>query len=297
MSFRYNASMENWDDYRFILALHRAGTLRRAAQLLRVNHATVSRRLQLLNKQLGTIIFEPSPKGYRLTQFGLTLLESAEKVEKLASHDLRKKLTSSSELAGKITLSIPPAIAHYLLLEPLNNFQIRYPKIQLNINTSYTVVDLDQCEADVVVRVMNQPQEHLLGYRIVTLGVNYYANQRYLDTRQPEDYRWITQPFVDTPPDWIKYSPFPQADVSLQLDDLMLRHLAAARGFGMIRGAAYIANQIDGLIPINTNTTKPYQDIWVLTHPELKNVPRISLLTEYLAEQLRAKKSLITGDQ
>lgn len=289
--------MENWDDYRFILALHRAGTLRRAAQTLGINHATVSRRLQLLNKRLGTTIFEPSPKGYRLTQFGLTLLQSAEKVEKLASHDLRKKQTNSSELAGKITLSVPPAIAQYLLLDTLNEFQIRNPQIQLNISTSYTVVDLDQCEADVVVRVMDYPQDHLLGYRLFAIGINYYATQTYLNSRQPQDYRWITPSFVDTPPDWIKQSPFPQADTSLKIDDLILRHLAAAKGFGMIRGAAYIAEQIEGLVPLNAEPAMPFQNIWVLTHPDLKNVPRISLLTEYLAEQLRAKKNLITGHQ
>lgn len=289
--------MENWDDYRFILALHRAGTLRQAAQSLGINHATVSRRLQLLNKRLGTTIFEPSPKGYRLTQFGLTLLQSAEKVEKLASHDLRKKQANTTELAGKITLSVPPAIAQFLLLDALNDFQIRYPQIKLNIDTSYSLVDLDQCEADVVIRVMSQPQEHLLGYRLGAIGINYYASQEYLDSRQPEDYRWITASFDNMPPDWIKCSPFPKADVSLKLDDLVLRHLAAARGFGMIRGAAYIAEQMGGLVPVTPEPTEPYHNIWVLKHPDLKDIPRVSLLTEFLAEQLRAKKNLITGYQ
>ena len=73
--------MENWDDYRLILSLHRGKTLRNAAQSLALNHSTVSRRLATLNHKYGTQVFESTAKGYNLTPLGSKLLSTALKIE------------------------------------------------------------------------------------------------------------------------------------------------------------------------------------------------------------------------
>lgn len=285
--------MENWDDYRLILAVYRGKTLRNAAQQLALNHSTVSRRLANLNQKYGADIFDLTPKGYALTASGKTLLTSAEKIEQLTLSDNRLKKTHQLELAGEINLSIPPAIGQYLLLEELHNFQQQHPEIILNMQTSYQLANLDKSEADVVIRVSNQPSEHLVGHRLFPIALSYYASAQYLSTRHETEYQWLTN--IGARPAWIENSPYPNASIAMRIEDLVLRHYAAAQGQGMTMGACYIADSIKGLRRIDKNMVFPHQDIWVLTHPDLRNVPRIKLLMTFLTNSLRMKEKLISG--
>ena len=47
----------DWDNLRFFLELARTGTLAGAARRLGVEHTTVSRRIQALEKQMGATLF------------------------------------------------------------------------------------------------------------------------------------------------------------------------------------------------------------------------------------------------
>src|SRR6185436_5576182 len=66
-----NAEMSlNWDDLRFVLALHRAGSLGAAARLLKVEQSTVSRRLSSLEAAVGTALVARTPEGVVLSDAG-----------------------------------------------------------------------------------------------------------------------------------------------------------------------------------------------------------------------------------
>ncbi|NVJ61482.1 MAG: LysR family transcriptional regulator [Gammaproteobacteria bacterium] len=288
--------MNNWDDYRLLIAINEGKSLRHSAQILGINHSTVSRRILALNERFGASVVEANQNGLLLTTVGEKLLNTAYEIEKLVSADKQFQHANSISLSGSIKLSLPPAIFQYLLFEELNQFQQMNPNVILNIDSNYDIVDLDQCEADVVIRVSNTPPEHLIGHRLFPIGVNFYANKDYLRDKKESELNWITPCFEKAAPDWIKHSPFPQVKIGLRIDDLILRHQAAANGYGMIRGACYIANEFDGLETIDNSPPIPLQDIWVLTHPRLINIPRIKTLIGYLTNVLKTKQSLIVGD-
>ncbi|QYK05354.1 LysR family transcriptional regulator [Shewanella zhangzhouensis] len=283
--------MDNWDDYRVILALARGQSLRAAAKQLSLNHATVSRRLAALNHRYAAPVFENSPQGLRLTALGLRLLAAAEQMELLIQGNRRDELAATDVLQGDIRLSLPPAIAQWLLLEELMAFQQQYPRIRLHIHCSYTLASLDSCEADIVVRVSNNPDEHLVGRRLFPVWLAYYCRPDYL-TKPANRLGWIT---ASGTPDWIATSPYPNAGVALVLDDLVLRHQVAAQRGGLVRGACYIADQMPQLQRIGDGKPHPFQDIWLLTHENLRAVPRIKLLMDYLADCLHRKRDLVEG--
>ena len=61
----------DWDNLRYFLELARAGTLVGAARRLAVDHTTVARRLQALEKQVGSALFAREAGGHRLTEAGV----------------------------------------------------------------------------------------------------------------------------------------------------------------------------------------------------------------------------------
>ena len=71
----------DWDNLRYFLELARAGTLVGAARRLAVDHTTVARRLQALEKQVGSRLFAREAGGHRLTEAGRALLPQVEAME------------------------------------------------------------------------------------------------------------------------------------------------------------------------------------------------------------------------
>lgn len=280
-----------WDDYRLILALHRQGTLRATARALGVNHSTVSRRLAALSSD----IFEKTSDGYRLIGKGLAALEAAKLMEGAILEAERKARAGPDQISGHVTLSIPQAFGQFLLLDDFAVFRKTHPAIKLTIKTSYAFADLDRSEADIVIRSTDNPPDHLVGRRLFPYYVAHYAAPDYLAMTPPEDRVWITLSDGDQRPDWIDRSPFPEAKVSMAMDDPTMRHRAALAGHGMISGACYMDDPNLGLVRLPGTVPRPKQDIWVLTHPDLRETPRIKLVMRFLINALISKRDLIEG--
>lgn len=283
----------NWDDYRLILALHRNRTLRATAKALGVNHSTVSRRLMALDQD----VFEKTPRGYAITIKGQAALKAAETMEQASLAAERKSRAGPNQVTGHVTLSIPQAIGQFLLLEDFAIFGRTYPQIKLTIKTSYAFADLDRSEADIVIRATQSPPDHLVGRRLFPFYVAQYCAPDYLETTPPEQRRWITLGDGDARPAWIDASSVPEAEVSMAMDDATMRHRAALAGHGMISGACYMDDPNPGLVRLPGSKPQPRQDIWVLTHPDLKDTPRIKLLMSFLIKAIVDKRALIEGQE
>ena len=71
--------MLEWDALRVVLAVHRRGSMSGAAELLSVDRATVIRRLDALEANLKTRLFDRRPDGCTLTAAGRNQLSEEER--------------------------------------------------------------------------------------------------------------------------------------------------------------------------------------------------------------------------
>src|ERR1700760_5181497 len=71
----------DWDDFRFVLAIVRGGSVSAAAKQLAVDHATVIRRVDRLEHHLSAKLLDRRKTGYLLTEAGLRRADSAEAME------------------------------------------------------------------------------------------------------------------------------------------------------------------------------------------------------------------------
>lgn len=262
--------------------------------MLGITHTTVSRRLSAIQSRLGTV-FEREPGGYYPTPLGNELLEVAERMEQLSLTATRRQRATSPELSGSIRLSLPEAVAQYLLTDDLVFFAEQYPAIDLVVETSYSFVNLDKSEADIVVRGAENPPGHLVGRRLFPTRVTYYADRNYLENTPKSELRWIAPLSDGMWPWWLQASPYPFAPVALKIDDITARHRALVRGLGLGRGACFMADPEPNLIRLTDDPPVAQQDFWVLTHPDLKNTPRIKTLMQFLISSLKKKQTLVSG--
>jgi len=289
--------MDIWDDYRLILALHRAKTVRGTAEALGVNHATISRRLNRIESTSTCPVFERVTGGYRVTPYGAEIVSAAERMEALTREATRRSLATLEGLSGSIRISIPEPIAHYLLSDVLHDFAAQYPNINLEVRTSLSLVDLDLSEADIVVRGSNAPPEHLVGRRLFPFALSLYAHRDYLMMTPSEQRCWYSFSYSMRPKEWVAASPFPEAPIAIRSDDLMWLMHAAKAGRAMINTACYMADQEPDLIRLSAADLVTGTDLWVLTHPDLREAPRIKALMSAMTTAMLEKRDLIQGHQ
>ena len=116
----------DWEDVRYFVALARHGTLSAAARGLRVNHATVARRVASLEMLLGRALFDRRAKGYALTAEGKAVLDEARTMEEAALSVLRR-LDSGTMLNGSVRLAVGRVLAERFIIDRLRPFHERYP--------------------------------------------------------------------------------------------------------------------------------------------------------------------------
>lgn len=297
--------MTDWDDFRLYLALYRTGSLRAAAQQLDINHSTVSRRLTRLNKVYGVPLFEKSPLGYKASAAGESVLNSALAMEQTFQEASRVLKSRDDAISGEVKLSLPEAIARYLIFDELLAFQQTYPNIQLSIDASYAFADLDQMEADVVIRGCDTPPEHLVGKRIGKMNLGIYGNQEFVD-QEPgnqnlvnqnikEKVKWALAEKKQTEQDWFLNSGYADVPVGWFIDNFHLRFQAVIQGKAIARAPCYIAEQESGLQRLPETQLFPLYDLWVLTHKDSIEKPRVRVLMDYLYQILMPKKGLLAG--
>lgn len=145
--------MANWDDLRIFLAVARAQSLSSAAPGLRMDPATVSRRIARLERDLGAALFVKSPQGYALTDFGNRTYERAADAEDLLTLALERSRSRQEGLTGQIRIGAPDGVANYILPQVCARLQNVNPGLEIQVLALPRVINLSRREADLAITV------------------------------------------------------------------------------------------------------------------------------------------------
>ena len=104
--------MTNWDDMRVFLAVARAESLSAAAPLLKMDPATVGRRIARLEDALGAALFVKTPQGYALTDHGIRIRQRAAEAEGEDEARCMRRLEAVAEQRQQVGLDATLLFAH-----------------------------------------------------------------------------------------------------------------------------------------------------------------------------------------
>ena len=124
------------DQVAAFVTIVRRGGFTRAASTLHLSQPAVSRRLHLLEREVGAPLFERMRSGVVLTEAGQAFLPHAEAL--LAS--LRDGIEAVAALQradrGTLTLAVVGTLASTALTERLRRFREAYPEVRLHLRTA-----------------------------------------------------------------------------------------------------------------------------------------------------------------
>ncbi len=295
----HNCGMQNWDDLRFFLAAARSASLRGAARTLGVNQSTVARRLNQLEANMGTTLFERRARGLALTDVGHDIVAEAESIEESYAALDRKILGRDARLSGRIRLSVADGLVP-LVGSLIAEMRQLHPAIQIEVGVGNALASLSNLEADIVLRVTTSPPEHLIGRRIAQLTVAAYGSRDYLATSTTvgrlEDHRWIrwAERWQDFGTErWIGAHVSPsnvQATVNTNqaLSDLVLQ------GLGLAFLPCFSADADPKLVRIGSRVESG-ASVWLLTHDDLRKSGRVAAFMKLAGERLLGRRPEIEG--
>jgi DNA-binding transcriptional LysR family regulator len=290
-----------WDDLRYVLAVADAGSLAGAARQLGVNHTTVLRRVRAFEKQLGVRLFERLPTGYVLTAGGEELIAAARHIDDTVTTLERKLAGQDLRLSGSVRATTTDTLMASILPEVLAEFRGAYPGIQLEIAISNAMLNLSKRDADVAIRPSLDPPETLVGRRVAKIAFAIYASPAYLAKhRKIEElagHQWVgvDDSLADTSvARWMR-TELRARDITLRADSLLGVRQAAGAGLGLAALPCYLGDTAHDLVCVNRPIAAMETALWVLTHEDLRNTPRVRAFTEFAANALGRRRALIEG--
>ncbi|MEL6460084.1 MAG: LysR family transcriptional regulator [Cyanobacteria bacterium J06621_15] len=290
-----------WDNLRYILAIARAKSVAGAAMQLKVHHTTVFRRLNALEKSLGVRLFERLAKGYVLTFAGEEMYHTALEIESKITTLDRHISGQDRQLKGLIRITTTASLLRYLLTPCFAAFIKEYPEIELEILESNQQYNLTKRDADIAIRTTNNPPEHLVGHKIACAGITIYGSKNYLAANRNIDniteHTWIG---AEESLERVMYGNkliqlLPQIEFKYRFNRLMgiLSALLNDMGVGLL--FCYMGNSELSLQSVRPKIPELGKDLWILTHPDIRHVARISVFVDFIAEALKSKIDLITS--
>jgi DNA-binding transcriptional LysR family regulator len=292
-------SME-WDDLRYILAIHREKTLSAAAARLGVTRTTVGRRLKEAEARLGVRLFDRSDEGFTATPTGDELAASAVRVEEEIHVTEGRLLGRDAELRGRLRVSTIDFIFAGFP-DVFASFIQRYPGVDVTVGVTNEQVSLIRREADVALRLGNSASQRLVGRRVGRLQFEAYAARSlvervgrdaplaafpWLHWDERSDGRWLDA--------WLAKNA-PGAKVSLRSDDYSVRRRALSSGIGVHFLPCFDGDAEPGLVRLGARLTDEARDLWVLTLPELRNNSRIRVFMEHVHSGFKRHQRVLDG--
>ena len=292
--------MRNWDDMRVFLAVSRTGSLTGAGKRLRMDAATVGRRIARLEERSGAALFVKSPQGYTLTETGQALVADAEAAE-AAMDQAQNRLTGREGLSGIFRIGAPDGCANYLLPQVCADIAAENPGLEVQIVALPRVVDLSRREADLAITVSQPKSGRLQAEKLTDYHLSLAASDAWVaahglpgtlaDLRDSRMIGYIPDMIFDAELDYLN---------ELGLGPVALASNSVSVQLNWVRTGAGLAVVHDFALPaapelgrILTDTVSLQRTFWLLRPPGSEKDARLGRFATRLSHGVRTELSCL----
>ncbi|MDQ0616616.1 DNA-binding transcriptional LysR family regulator [Arthrobacter globiformis] len=293
----------NPDDLLVLLAVSRSAKFTTAAQVLGLNHTTVSRRIAALEKALGGRVLARASGGWELTELGAQAVLVAEQVE-TAVRALGPSGRAPDPITGVVRMTATDGFSAYIAAPAVARLRRDHPGLSVEIVTVTRRALQQRSGLDIEV-VVGEPQVHRAeAFRLGEYELGMYASRSYIEAKgTPESVEALTaHPLVYF------------VDSMLQVDDLdaprrlvpamrdgvsstnVFVHVEATRaGAGVGFLPCFMADRHEDLVRLLPGDIAERLPYWMVLRPESMRRPAVAAVVMALREQTTAHREWLLG--
>lgn len=279
--------MIEWSDIKFFLAIVRSGSFSSAAESLKVSRPTVSRRLQVLEKALGQVLFQRTGEGMLITAEGEAILPMALSMEENALALIRTAASIDERLHGPLKITCAQWFASYILPSLLVEFSKKFPGVDVEVLSGSNMLDLSRREADIAFRNVPFEQADIVQRKLMQVPYSLYAAEHYplINMKDGDGMKLILMnEELDYFPDvsWIRKR-FPKARSTVRCNDRVVQAQLCALGQGLAILPVAVGHATPGLKVVELEESPPERNLWLGYHRDLRNLKRLRELINMLS--------------
>lgn len=288
----------NWDDLKVFLVAAKQPSLAAAAELLKINSTTISRRVSALEEQLHGVLFDRSKRTWQLTSFGELICRESEPIIQQTSQVERLARVHTKALQGRLRITAPTACFSAILLPIINLFEKKHPNIQIELISTGKLLNLVSSEADVAFRVTQNPPLELVGYNLGRFGLAVYGHQKLVEqliSKQNKQMITCIDWLNSTPARWIEHYVGDNAK-PLYCDSLITMTEMVKNGYGLAQLNCAIGDAFSELQRVPSSYFLSKNSLWLLTHIDVRNSERVKVFRDFVIEHQGDFKSKVKGE-
>lgn len=288
----------DWNDYEIILKVADAGSLSKAARLSGLSHPTVFRRLNAVEEKLGVRLFERFRTGYQPTVACEELVATARQITELTINTERRLAGQDLRPSGVVRVATTDTLLHGLLVPEILRFRKSEPDITLDVSVSNEIMNLSFREADIAIRPVSSPEEHLVGKKLGTISQAVYAH-RSLGLQDVDGWQCGGIPWIGPSPQmpysqlhtWMREKDRDKKCVC-RFDSVLAMFAGVKSGLGVAVLPCYLARSEPELVQLDETIDDVAVDLWLLTHADLRHTTRVRAALDHFGK-LGARHGLL----
>lgn len=157
-----------------------AQSMTSAAKTLGESIPTVSRRINDLERELGTKLFERSKRGVELTSSGRSLIELVQKMQGLVERVGERVAETDASISGAIKIKASDGLGPHWMARFLPTFHRSRPNVQIDLEIGLAKSEVADREADLAIVFEKPTHPEIISQRLGTLHYICFASQEYL---------------------------------------------------------------------------------------------------------------------
>ena len=236
----------------------------------------------MFEERFGIHMFDRSLRGYVLPVENRQLIETMREVESAALSVERQIAGEGNSLRGHVRITSTDTFCHRVLAPMVRNLKARFPDLVLELMCTNAHLDLSRMEADITVRPALVLADHLEGEQADTLEMGCFS-------------------MPDTADIWIGLSGALQnsaaakwmeehvsADkIGAQVDSFLTALELVKSGMGRAILPRILVDESSQIQLIKIDPTVVSVPIWIASHRDLAQIPRIATVRSELATLFR----------
>jgi DNA-binding transcriptional LysR family regulator len=292
----------SWDEFRLVKSIAEARSLVGAAERLGVNHSTVFRRLAAVESAVGARLFERARAGYEPTAAGEEMIALASTMAESVLEFERRVAGRDIKPTGELTVTVPGAVGLHFMPAIVAQFQAQNPGVVVELIMTNQTLDLSRRDADVAIRLTNDPPETLVGRRICTARWAVYCRGDLaagLGAEQIESAAFIG--FGDgmgpgSARRWIEAHVGSERIVARANSTHCMLALAL-EGLGAALLPCFLGDRSPDLTRVGYLLPEIDLGLWMLIHADLRRSPRVRAFMDFAGAELTKQRRVIEGEE
>ena len=169
----------SWDDLRLFLTTAEQSSFRKAAKILKINPATLVRRIERLEYAMGSRLFVRNTDGVSVTVEGRKIMENARAMELAISNIVRQRQVTEDGIRGLVRISITEGLGTYWTLPKLLEFQKLNRFLIIDLQQSMQSPDVSRLLTDISIDYKRPEQPDLITVQLGYMHTYPFASTSY----------------------------------------------------------------------------------------------------------------------